>query len=472
MKNFLTYKKSLFLLFFICIIYWAYLIFSAGIQISCDAKSYEESGLALSKYGLKGYLESGPNREPLYPFIISLAIRISSLFTIPYYYAQKIIQVFILFCTQLMISLLLSKLQVNKLIRLIVIGYIGFSPALVNSAFSLFSEIATYPFVLGIILVAVISWRKISSASYSRIALLACGLVSLFIGATFVKGIFQYIFFIFLVPFVMLFLYGINSRNKDILKRVGLYLIISCFLFNLIFNSYKWLNLKYNGNFEFTTRYGSLLYGNAVKRTEKLTLRMFLAHLASVPGEGVARRFFTPEEVRYCSFEAADYIRGQIINTSERECLGLAWQKFLNNPLQYFMFMGIESMRMFFWESTNLGFVEYPPWLQCIFSFGPFKNGIRLAVSLLTFISFIWLLLKVIRERRLIYDFKTDSSQQVQLYFFMVLLIASFIGLHSFFSVLTRYALPLAPLYLINIGCFLNRKIVIARPLIKNNNVT
>jgi hypothetical protein len=468
MKNSPAYKKSLFLVFFICIIYWAYLIFSASIQVSCDAKSYEDSGLAISRNGLKGYLESGPNREPLYPIIIAFSIKIASLFGIPYYCIQKITQVFILFSTQLLVIFLLSRVQVNKLIILVLIAYIGFSPSLVNSALSLFSEIATYPFVLGIILLAVISWRKILSASYSRIALLACGLASLFIGATFVKGIFQYIFFIFLLPFVMLFLYGIKSRNRDILKRVSLYLIISFVFFNLIFNSYKWLNLKYNGNFEFTTRYGSLLYGNAVKRTEKLTLRMFLAHVAYVPGEGIARMFFTPEEVRYCSFEAADYIRGKIINTSERECIGLAWQRFLKNPLQYFIFMGIEGMHMFFWESTNLGFVEYPLWLQYIFSFGLFKNGIRLAVSLLTLISFIWLLLKVIRERRLIYDFKTDSSKQVQVYFFIALLIVSFIGLHSFFSILTRYALPLAPLYLINIGCFLNRKLVIVRLLIKN----
>jgi len=459
------------MVFLICVIYWSYLIFSSSFQISCDAKGYEEIGMAISKNGLIGQLKSGLNREPLYPMVISFSIKVGSLFRIPYYYVQKIIHIFILFLTQLMVVFFLSKLGVRRLIRLIIVGYIGFSPAIVNSAFSLFSEIATYPFVLGIIWVTFISWRKILTASYIKIALLAFAFSFLFLGATFIRGTFQYVFLIFLLTLFSIIIYGIKLKNIDIFKRVALYIFISAVSFNLVFNSYKLLNLKYNGNFEFTNRYGSLLYGNAAKRTEKLSLRMFLAHLAFIPGEGVARMFFSPEEVRYCSFERVDYIRGQISSSSEKECLGLAWHKFLINPVQYFMFMGIESSHMFFWESTNIGFVDYPLWLQRLFSFGLFKNGIRLFISLLTFISFVWLVFKIIRERRKIYDFKADHSQQIQLYFFMALFIVSFIGLHSFFSIITRYALPLAPIYLIIIGCFLDRRNQINRLFVKNKNV-
>jgi hypothetical protein len=116
--------------------------------------------------------------------------------------------------------------------------------------------------------------------------------------------------------------------------------------------------------------------------------------------------------------------------------------------------MGIESLRMFFWESTSLGFVEYPRWLQNFYDFMPFYNGIRLIMFLLTIISFTWLLLKIVKRRRDVWDINSSDTQPVQIGFFMILIIVSYTGCFSFFSVVTRNSLTLIPLYLLTIAYF------------------
>ncbi len=443
---------------FLCIAYWVYLIIFSQMAISCDAIGYERLGSIIYKGGWIEYLKTGPHREPLYPLIVAVSMKIAGIFSVPYYYVQKTIQVLILLSTQLLALLLLTKLQLNKALRVLVILYIGFSPALVNSAFSLFSEIIVLPFVLGIILMSVFLWRNIQKMSYIRIVFWGLIFALLFLGVTFARGIFRYMFIIFLIPYIFMIFRFLKAKDRKSLIRIGLYIVVALAVFNGLFVSYKWLNLKHNGNFEFTTRYGSLLYGNAAKRAEKLTFRMLLAHIAYIPGEGVAQKFFTPEEVEYCGFQRADYLRGHVKGLTNQESIALAWQKFLERPFQYILFMGIESTHIFFWESTQIGFVEYPAGLQRLFDFTPFKNSLRLIMSLLTIIAFIWIVVKVLKMRRMLFDTESHESELYQIKFFMVLLIASYAGLYSFFSVLTRYALPLAPLYLLIIACFFDRK--------------
>ncbi len=49
------------------------------------------------------------------------------------------------------------------------------------------------------------------------------------------------------------------------------------------------------------------------------------------------------------------------------------------------MFAFLEAPKIFFWESTRIGFVEYPLWLDAIYVSKIARLGIRLFISLLTF---------------------------------------------------------------------------------------
>jgi len=118
--------------------------------------------------------------------------------------------------------------------------------------------------------------------------------------------------------------------------------------------------------------------------------------------------------------------------------------------------MSIESLRMFFWETTKLGFVSYPSWLNTIFDFNIFKNSLRFVISLLTIISFVWALIFIFIRREMLYDNQARESLNIGVLFFINLLISSYTFFYSFFSVVTRYSVVLAPFFIINISCFLD----------------
>jgi len=91
---------------------------------------------------------------------------------------------------------ILRKLEIHPLIILTIIFYIGFCPAIVASALNLFSEIAAYPFVVGIILMSFCYWKE--SRVKQAVILGLC-----FLGAAFVRGVFEFIFPLFILPFII-----------------------------------------------------------------------------------------------------------------------------------------------------------------------------------------------------------------------------------------------------------------------------
>jgi hypothetical protein len=122
----------------------------------------------------------------------------------------------------------------------------------------------------------------------------------------------------------------------------------------------------------------------------------------------------------------------------------LSIKQAFRNPFQYIILGLAEGLKMFFWESTKIGFVSYPHWLQKIYDIKIFNNALRLIVSLLSLIAVAHLWLKVL------------SSRASPIEFLMGVLIFVYILSFSFVCVLTRYALPFAPIYLITIGVWIN----------------
>jgi len=441
--------------FIISFLYWFYLNCTASMVIVFDSVSYEELGHIISTRGWLTYFQDSPKREPVYPFLISVAMNLAKQWPLSYQSILMVIQTFILFLTQILTYNLLKNLRISSRITALIILYLGISPGLVNSALSLYSEIATYPFILMIILFSTKSWQSIQSAQTQKTILYASGLGIALLFITLTKAVFEIITPVFLIPFVYLFLKNLLKQNKKYVLASLSFLLITFAIFYSGLNSYKYLNKIHNGNFVLTNRGAWALYGNTARRMEATTPRQFLIALAYMPGEGVCKKLFTEKECDFWSFRRSDALgygknaelesQGLSGNELDAALVKLSKQEILKNPPQYMLYMGVESLKMLFWESTQIGFVTYPQGLTQLFAFIPFKNGLRLLIFCLTAFSLLFSLLKI----------KQTSSPVLP---FALLLIIAYIGIHSFFFTLTRYSLPIAPLFLILIAYNFNLK--------------
>lgn len=445
--------------FILSFIYWGYLFVSTTPDISFDAMGYQRLGSVLSEKGLYEYLQTGPQREPLYPFIVAIAMRTANGLGVSYLVIQKIFQILILVITQWFSCLLLSKLKVQRRIIFAAVLYLGFSPAIVNSAFSLYSEIATYPFILAIILVGAKSWECFGVNDPWRHILNGLWLALLFTFIVSVKAVFEVITPLFFIPyFCMALCFALKKQRKAFLNVCLLiFTAFSIFQAGILF--YKQLNLKYNGHFALTDRGPWAFYGNTARRAEKMTSNRILAAFAYTAGEGACRSIFGETECEFWSYVPSDnYGISKTIELENshipKEKIGstlvnLAKEKIFENPLQYLLFMVAEGSKMFFWESTRMGYVAYPLWLQNIFDSRLFKNSLRFFIFAITFFSCLCLIRLLWRNRSKIFDLDGVSGENFHLLFLIIFLIFIYISVHSFFFILARYALPIAPLYIV-----------------------
>lgn len=455
-------------IFLACIFYWLYLLPNAHMAIKFDAVGYEQLGEMIHEKGWLEYFKTGPNREPLYPASIAGSMYIGNLISRPYRVIQATLQIGLLFLTQVLTLSLLKKLRIDHRVALPIILYLGFSPALVNTAFSLFSEIMIIPLVPAIILSNVKAWEAIQNSSAVKAALWGLGCAFLFLSAIFVKGVFQYIFYSFLIPYLV---WGVRSwfvKKRDISLKIFIFAAIGVVIVNSFVISYKMMNKRFNGQYEFTNRFTELLYGNAVKRTNEISARIWGAHIVSVPGAGVCRRFFNEDECRYCEFQQADDFKsplsGLLWGVPEGQRVGktLAYvvERFWQRPLQYLALMAIESLRMLFWESSQIGLVEYPQWLSSIFNSSIFSNGIRAILSLLTIFAVCFVVFFLFNVKK--HGIAMEGRRLVLS--FVILMILSYTGLYALFSIITRYALVMAPLYLLCVAFFVQSRFLPDNP--------
>src|SRR3990172_7750405 len=206
----------------LCVLYWIYLGYISQMIIVYDAVSYQELGTLIKTQGWGEYLRQGPSREPVYPFLVSLAMRWAEIFSVSFQSTQKVIQFLILLATQLLTLKLLRTLKINTFLTLLTILYLGFSPAILNTALSLYSEIAAYPLILAIILTGAQAWRCLQTVSTEpeknsrwRVAVLG-GLLGLsLVLATFVKAVFELITPLFMLPFTVFFARAFQQKKKN-----------------------------------------------------------------------------------------------------------------------------------------------------------------------------------------------------------------------------------------------------------------
>jgi len=412
-KN-LSRNKTLLSVFLLCIAYWIYLVCFSEMIIVFDAIGYEQLGTLVYQHGWAEYFRTGPHREPFYPGMIAGSMKIAEIFSTSYPVVQKWMQAGFLFITQILLFVLLSKLKIRKSIKFATLLYFGISPALVNSAFSLYSEIATFPFVLAAALMCALSWKTVHNGRLSEVIFAALLTTFSFLLLVATKSAFMYVFVVCLFPFGCVALYLFGTQNFKRAFNAGLYVLISLCLFSACIFSYMNLNKIHNGHFQINDRNTDILLGSAMKRSKPLTRRGVMVHLSSIPGTKVCQKFFNTDECReadwygsYKPVEIQELLLGVAQEDQNLKIVQLTFDRIREHPFQYVFFMFIEGAKMPFWESTQVGYVDYPPLLTKLFNNVVFKNGLRLGVSLLTIFALFYLLISLFKDRLLIFDLNT-----------------------------------------------------------------
>jgi len=448
-------------LFFLCAVYWIYLIKSSAMQISCDAIGFELAGKNLYEKGWVHFFVNGPQREPIYPFLISLSMRFANFIHMNYQTIQATLQMLILFIAQIFTLVILKRLGVHRILGILVGLYIGISPAIINSTLSLFSEVVTYPLVLGVVVSAVYAWKCIREKTLKHISIAGLITSSFFVSLIFAKVAYYYAFFIFHASFLLLLMVSDKNQMKMIFRKTVFYIFISATFMHFLVVPYKLLNLKYNGNYEFTDRGARHFWICAYARTQPHSARALLARLAAVPGDNVCRKFFSASECLDVSFLGSDHLRdidyvklmdGNPAFVRNELFMSAAFELVSQKPVQYTVLYVIEGLRTFFWETSRLGFVSYASWLQALYDSEFFNSMLRLIISVLSIVAFILIVFQMVKIFLSGLGINPPIDQRILFSYFLIAMVVSHIAIYALTNIVTRYSLHVAPLFLISIA--------------------
>lgn len=297
------------------------------------------------------------------------------------------------------------------------------------------------------------SWLAFTDKKAKQSIILAVAAGLLFAVMVLNKGIMELVTLVFII---LLLVSALATCNRKIIIRAFSYAAVFLAVFSALIIGYKSLNKHYNGCFTVTTRGAWAFYGNTVRRMEPLNRERLLSALAYVPGEGVCQSLFGQEKCSFWSFgkseefgsPKASLLQDAPFQVFQDTLILEAKQKILQNPAQYILLTAIEGLKMFFWESTQAGFVAYPAVLTRLFAWGPLKNGLRLGVSFLTLLAIIYSGVLLWRKRKIVLN-----TQNPLLFLYLCgLFIFSFVASYSIFCIIIRYLFPIVPLYLVIIA--------------------
>ena len=410
--------------------------------------------------GWQAYFTTGPNREPVYPFLIAWTMHAAG----PGSYLDilKPVQFLLLFSTGLFVFVMLRRCGVAWPITILSVLALGFSPALINSSLSVYSEIAAYLFVLGIVWFSSSSFTALQKQGGQTPFILGIGLAVSFILAALVKSVYEVIFYFCLIPFFLLLIKAWQRQDRHAFKKVAVFLLTIIICFQGAICGYKYLNKKYNGLFVLTDRAAWAFYGTAARREVPLTPQSFGAAVTyKLFEEEGCRLFYNIESCRAWDITTADKFSSEKNyevmakfppQEQNKELLKASVSKIMENPLQYAVLMGLDWVRLFFWESTHIGFVAYPDWLEGIFNNQFFSIALRLVVGMLSLGSFLFCIFHLIRQRQLLWKTQEKDHTGIVAVFFAAYVILCHTMMYSLFFTLPRFALPIAPLFILLIA--------------------
>ncbi len=466
-KTFPILENPILYAFLFCFLYWLYLFLTTTPYIKYDAETFVQLGKTIYEGGWAGFFKNEPNYVPLYPYLISVAIQLGNHFEVSFEKFQVFFQIIILLATQALIFLTCRKLKMSKIVTALVILYFGISPAIVNSTFSLYSEIATYPCVILAVFVAGLGWQALTEGDFLKIFVSSILLSFIFVILTMTNAIFEYITMIFLGAYLLSGIVFLFRRQTKLFAGVLFFVFLIFIVFTLAVTPYRMMNLQYNGHKALVIKGAWSLYGNTFRRTQDLSKEQIRAAIAYIPGEGVCRKKFSKDACDFWSvgtqhgigMRKLKMLRAEGVPNKEidSKLIELSKQMAFKKPGQYVLLTFFESLKMFFWESTQVGYVFYPKGLENLYHREGFKNGLRLLVSVITVISFLFFLGYLFKNFRKLYDPDFKNRAALSFLFACAIMLFGYIGMHSFFCIATRYAFPIVSLYMILIGLFLQK---------------
>jgi len=438
--------------------YWSYLGLTSQTLMVHDSLSYKNFGTMLLEDGWKEYLTTGPNREPLYPLLVALSMWIARLQNINYLDVQILIQIAILLWTQFALAQAIKRLHISDGISIAVTAYIGFSPALVNSGLVLFSEILTYPLVLWLVKRAADALRDISSAKTHQTVFNAVLLSAACLLMTFTKGVFEVLSPLLLLPYIVLLIRAVAAKDKTVIRRVCFFICIFLIAFETPLIAYKTLNKKYNGIYALTNRGPAALYGNTARRMETLDSLRVKTAVASTSGSDNCYRLYG-EACTHWEFGRSDFLASekmielqkqgltpqQMDQASKRESIN----EIFKNPFQYAFLAVLEGSKLFFWESPQMYGMVLPDAIDAFYKMVWLGYPLRFLMAAVSLLAVLYAMAHILKIRRSFFAF---IDEKIAVETNIILILGAYTGLHSFFYILPRYALPLAPLYLILIA--------------------
>ena len=438
----------LFWAYLLPLLYWSYLTLTTNFVLVFDAEGFYDLGNLFYHGQWADYFRSGPGREPLYPLLITISMGIGKWLGVSYTYPLKIICFGILAATMRIIQQALKITGANRWIQAAAVMYTGLSPILINSALCLYSEIATFPWLVGAALSGIYFIRSLQEERSKDLSS-AIWLGFCLLGFTFVKGIGE-----ILAPVFLFLLLGHVLRHSGLkisafMRRSKLKILLVLLVFYIPLLAFKSVNFAFNGHFALTDRGDMSLYGPLTQRAQTpLTPEKILSHLSTVPvSYSLCSRFFTDEKCSYW-YASADLTFGLLQEQFKAQNLSIAQQnRIIHNrilaavffhPLRQSVHTLTEGLKMFFWETSQGSFVIYPSWLEGLFN----APGLVLIMSLgagFFCIGLFFIAGFLLKNESILVAF---------------ILVCSLILLFSFANIIQRYTIIAGPLMiLLNASC-------------------
>lgn len=418
-----------------------------------DAVGYETLGRLIVEQGWDAYFRAGPQREPLFPWLISRAMYLEVVTGIPYVYFVKGLLLSCLAGTVVLVYRLTRNLGAGRGGGVMAAFYIGISPAMTNSALWMWSEALTYPLVLsGVILLALLCRQiKDDHVKAGKVLLTALGTGGLFFVLTMVKASVAFIWWALIAPFLVLFIRGLYARHSSAAwKAAGCFLVLAV-VFGGLVEGYKYLNFRANGQYVITDRVDWALYGNTVRRLQPLTEQRINQLLLSLPRLGLCEGVYGRPACAFWDFPFSNALAERARHLwlaqglSEQEISSRYFRSSLelmgDHPWQQGLLMLAEGAKALFWEN-RVYFVKYPAWLSSIYYQWWLVLGLCFGWALLALWGILRALFRLCDPRR---GFVPEL-------FYPVWFLMLFVGGYSFYFIDLRHMYPIAPVLVI-LGC-------------------
>jgi hypothetical protein len=454
----------------ILFLWWLYLFFNTQFIVVYDSSGYEAAGKMIAHQGWAEFLRNGPQREPMFPWLISLSMRLGDWWGVSYGYPLKMIGLFFLSLTMIFSYRLMRMLSISRWLACLFVFYLGVSPTMSTSSMRLWSEFAAYPWVVLAVIWTIKSWGLLQKPSEGRKGDLkivghAAMVALMFLGVMSVKAITEGVLLLYLWPFYWRAFSCCRSGNFIKARQVAVFCLIVLAIFEGAVCGWRACNYYYNGEFAFTNRGDWALYGNTARRMQPLTLKRLGAAAAYVPPMGICPSLFGGDD---CDFWSARYSDDLIAqkraalsaqgiggDAASKYFINSSMKMLLSNPLQAALLMFIEAHKMFFWEPIT-SFEVYPDWLEKIFFSAMFFNAMMAIAAFLSWISCVFAFFSLCRciRKSGLPGIEKDAALLWTFNF-----IFWYMALYSLYFILDRYSYPIISLYVVLIA-FLTHRII------------